>query len=267
MNAFINGIELAYADSGPRDAPTVILHHPLATDMSFWDGTVEVLSQTYRVIRFDARGHGASAVPDGPYDFATLTADVIGLMDHLAIAKAHFVGLSMGGMIAQSLGISYPERLLSLTIASAGPRTPDATRPMWLARADAARAEGMAPQVALSIPRWLTETTRRTRPDLAARCEAMVLATPAEGFAAWCAAIATLDMVAHLPGIVVPTLVVAGAEDQAVPLAASAMIASAIPGARLAVIPDAAHFSALEAPDAFHAALLPFLAEHAPPRA
>lgn len=263
MHINVNGISIACREVGSRDAPPVILHHPLATDLSFWDATASVLAATHRVVRFDARGHGNSAVPVGPYDFATLAADVVGLMDALGIATAQFVGLSMGGMLAPLLANAYADRFSSITIASAGPKTPEPMRDAWHGRIAAVREGGMASQVAMSLDRWLTPATRAERPELADRCAAMILATPVEGYAGWCAAIATLDNLALLPRIGMPTLVIAGEADGAVPLPAVTAMAGAIPGAAFHVLPGLAHFTALEDPDAFHAILLPFLARHA----
>ena len=107
MRAKINGIEMTYAVSGPVSAPSVVLHHPLATNLSFWDEATAALEKTYRVIRFDARGHGATEAPKGRYDFKTLSQDVIMLMDHVGVKRAQFVGLSMGGMIGQFLGLDH----------------------------------------------------------------------------------------------------------------------------------------------------------------
>lgn len=263
MRALINGIQMNFASDGEQSAPAVILHHPLACDLGFWDATVRALAADYRVVRFDARGHGQSDAPAGPYDFATLADDVIALMDHLGIGVAQFVGLSMGGMVGQMLGLAHPDRFSSLTIASAGPRTPEPMRAAWLARITAVQDGGMASQIDGSIPRWLTAATRSERPDLVARCTASIARTKVAGYAGWCAAIAQFDALDRLGAITLPVAVIAGSDDQAVPFAAVEAMVRALPNATLSVIPDAAHFSVLEAPDAFHAALLPFLTAHA----
>ena len=116
MQASINGIRLNYQVDGPDQAPTVVLHHPLATNLTIWDELTAALTPRYRVVRFDARGHGESEASKAPYSFATLGADVIGLMDHLKIERAHFLGLSMGGMVGQHLGLDQPRRFQSLVL-------------------------------------------------------------------------------------------------------------------------------------------------------
>ena len=116
---------MQYVVAGPSDAPAVMLHHPLATNLSFWDEAAVSLSQDWRVVRFDARGHGATEATPAHYSFDQLSADMIGLMDHLKISKAAFVGLSMGGMLAQFLGLKHAERFSCLVIASSSSRVPE----------------------------------------------------------------------------------------------------------------------------------------------
>ena len=124
MQATINGFRMNYAVEGPGSAPPVILHHPLATDLTIWDELTAALAPRYRVVRFDARGHGASEATPAPYDLATLSADVVALMDHLGIARGHYLGLSMGGMVGQHLGLSHPQRFASLILCSTTSRMP-----------------------------------------------------------------------------------------------------------------------------------------------
>ena len=128
MQATINGFRMNFAVEGPEAAPAVVLHHPLATDLSIWDELTAALVPRYRVVRFDARGHGASEATPAPYDLATLTADTIALMDHLGLARAHFLGLSMGGMVGQHLGLAHPQRFASLILCSTTSRMPPTRR-------------------------------------------------------------------------------------------------------------------------------------------
>src|SRR5262245_52234404 len=110
MQATINGIRMNYDVAGAEGAPVVVLHHPLASNLTMWDElTPALVDKKYRVVRFDARGHGQTEAPKGPYTFETLAADVVALMDHLKIKKADFLGLSMGGMVGQYLGLLHPE--------------------------------------------------------------------------------------------------------------------------------------------------------------
>ncbi len=262
MRAKINGIEMAYDVRGDSGAPVVVLHHPLATNMSFWDEAVAALEGKYRVVRFDARGHGATEAPVGRYDFKTLAQDVVALMDHLGAKRAQFVGLSMGGMTAQFLGLDHASRFSSISIVSASSKTAEAMRHLWSDRVVVAREKGMGSQVEPALQRWLAKSAREGRPDLVARCTKMIETTPLEGYAGWCGAIEYLDMTDKLSGIKVPTKVIVGAEDPATPVAASETIQRHIPGSELTILPGVSHMLAIENPASFHAALLPWLARH-----
>ena len=262
MHAKINGINMNYETSGPATAPAVVLHHPLATNLSFWDEATKALETKYRVIRFDARGHGKTDAPHGRYDFKTLAQDTIALMDHVYVKRAAFVGLSMGGMVAQFLGLDHAARFSSLTIVSSSSKTANDMRHLWHDRVVVAREKGMKSQVEPALQRWLAASARAGRPDLVARCTRLIEATPLEGYAGWCGAIEHLDMTAKLGGIKLPTRIIVGAEDPATPPAASETIQRHIPGSELVIMPGVAHMLAIENPAAFHAELLPFLDKH-----
>ena len=261
MRAKINGIDMAYDVRGAANAPAVVLHHPLATNMSFWDEATAALEKSYRVVRFDARGHGATEAAIGRYDFKVLAQDVVALLDHVGAKRAQFVGLSMGGMVAQFLGLDHAARFSSISIVSSTSRTPPELRNLWSDRVVVAREKGMGSQVEPAMQRWLAASSR-TRPDLMARCRAMIESTPLEGYAGWCGAIEFLDMTDKLKGITVPTKVIVGADDPATPVAASETIQRNIPGSLLAIMPSVSHMLAIENPAGFHAELLPFLAKH-----
>jgi 3-oxoadipate enol-lactonase len=259
MRAQINGIDMAYEVNGAATAPAVVLHHPLATNMRFWDEATAVLSRDYRVIRFDARGHGKTEAPVGRYDFKTLAQDVVSLMDHVGVSRAQFVGLSMGGMVAQYLGLHHAARFASLTIVSSSSKTAEAMRHLWSDRVVVAREKGMASQVEPAMARWLAASTKANQPAVVKRCEQMIVSTPLEGYAGWCGCLEFLDFTDKLSGIKVPTKVIVGAEDPATPVAASETIQRHIAGAELSIIPGVSHMLAIENPAAFHAELVPFL--------
>ncbi len=262
MRANINGIDMTFEVSGPATAPAVVLHHPLATSLSFWDEATAALNPTYRVIRFDARGHGKTEAPIGRYDFKTLAQDVVSLMDHVGVKRAQFVGLSMGGMVAQALGLMHPARFSSLTIVSSNSKTAEAMRHLWVDRVGVTREKGMASQIEPALQRWLAASTKAHHPEIVHACEKFITSTPLEGYAGWCGCIEQLDFTEKLSGITVPTKVIVGAEDPATPVAASEVIQRHIPGAELAIIPGVSHMLAIENPKAFHDQLLPFLAKH-----
>jgi 3-oxoadipate enol-lactonase len=261
--ATINDISMRYDVQGAANAPVVILHHPLATNLTFWDEAVAALSPTYRVVRFDARGHGKSEATVGRYAFETLAQDVVALMDHLGVKKAAYVGLSMGGWVGQYLGLLHADRFNSLTLVSTASRTAPEMQAAWRDRVTVARENGMISQVEPAMGRWLAASSRANRPDLVKRFSDMIATTPVEGYAGWCGAGELLDITAKLGAIKPPTRVIVGAEDPATTPASAEVIHKAIPGSDMIVIPGVAHMLSSEDPAAFHAAILPFLAKHA----
>jgi 3-oxoadipate enol-lactonase len=265
MQATINGFRMNYRVEGPEAAPPVVLHHPLATDLTIWDELTAALQPRYRVVRFDARGQGASEATPGPYDFALLTADTIALMDHLQIGRAHFLGLSMGGMVGQHLGIAHPDRFASLILASTTSRMPAEARPLWESRVKDARERGMASQVDLALPRWLAPASLQDA-ALVARMRRYLEASPAEGYAGWCSAIRDLDVTDRLEDIKIPTLVIVGSEDPSTPPAAARVIHGKIVGSELVEVPGTSHQLHVEQPDVFNRHVLQFLDRQPPIR-
>jgi 3-oxoadipate enol-lactonase len=243
--------------TGPEDAPVLLLSNSLGTDLSMWDPQVGPLSERFRVIRYDTRGHGRSPVPEGPYDLADLGGDALALFDRLGVERAHVAGVSLGGMTAMWLAIHAPERVERLvpcfTSARLGPRE------QWVDRAAKVRAGGTEAVATTVAGRWLTPARRAAHPEELSRLRAMLAATPAEGYAACCGAIERMDIRGELAGIRAPTLVIVGEEDPATPPEHGELIASLIPGARLEVLEHAAHLGNLERPEAYTSLVLDFL--------
>lgn len=262
MAADINGTNLVYAISGRASGPVVVLHHPLATRLEYWDPIMAGLESDYRVVRFDARGHGLSAAAPEPYTFDLLAGDVIGLMDHLGVARAQFVGLSMGGMVGQKLGLAHQSRFSSLTLASTTSRIAPEFRALWHDRVVVARAQGMSSQVEPAMARWVSPETKAKRPGLVATFTRMIEATSLNGYAGWCGAIHDLDFTSQLHTIKLPTQIIVGELDPATPVAASDVIHRAMPGSSLIVMPGVSHMLSSEQPEAFLGHLRPFLARH-----
>lgn len=258
MKIKTNGIDIHYEISG--SGPWVTLAHSLASDLTLWDELTSVLATRFSVLRYDARGHGQSSAPEGPYDFPMLVGDLVGLLDALRIERTHFVGLSMGGMLGQLFALEHPQRLDKLVLASTTSRVPPEARPLWDERIAIARSQGMTAHVEATLGRWFTAPWREAHPEVMARIGALVAATPVAGFAGWGEAIKTLDLTDRLGAIRAPTLVVCGADDPGTPPAASRAIAAAIPGARLEVVPNASHQLAIEQAETFNRLLLDFLA-------
>lgn len=232
--------------SGPEDAPPLVLSNSLGATLAMWDPQHDALAERFRVIRYDTRGHGGSAVPPGPYSIDDLGRDVVELLDHLGVARAHFAGLSLGGMTGMWLGANAPERVdrlvLLCTSEKLGP--PE----MWAERQRTVREHGTAALVDATLERWFTEGYRARFDTSAVR--AMFESIDDEGYASCCAAIQHMDQSASLGAIAAPTLVIAGAQDPATPPAHARRIAAAIPHARLEVLDPGAHLVNVERPEA-----------------
>ena len=265
MMAPINGISMHYQVSGPQNGPVVVLHHPLATNLSIWDELTAALEPRYRVVRMDARGHGQTEAPKGAYTFDVLAADVVALMDHLGIDKARFLGLSMGGMVGQYLGLQYPDRFHSLCLASTTSAVPADALPIWDQRIQAIEASGTTKTIVDGqLPRWVTPPAFTTKPDLVARLRQMIEMTSAVGYVGWCHAIRGLNVTDRLKEIRLPTLVIVGELDPATPPAASEVIHREIDGSELVVVPGVSHMLHVEDPASFHGHVLPFMQAYGP---
>jgi 3-oxoadipate enol-lactonase len=243
-----------------RDAgPTLMLSNSLGCTLQMWEPQMRALTQLFRVIRYDRRGHGKSSVPPGPYSIERFGRDVLAILDDLNIEKTHWCGLSMGGMVGQWLGAHAPERLGKIVLANTSSHYPDPT--IWETRIKAVKDGGLSSIADTAIGSWLTQDFRERAPDVAQKMRAMLLATPVDGYLASCEALASLDLRSDLPDIKSPTLVIAGRYDKSTPVAMAEAIRSKIAGASMTIV-DAAHISNVEAPLAFNDAVLGFLTQH-----
>lgn len=243
---------------GPEGAPVLFCSNSLSSNLTMWDPQVAALKDRYRIVRYDSRGHGRSTAPDRPYSIAELGRDALAILDALGIAKAHWLGLSKGGMVGQWMATNHGERLgkviLANTAARMGP--PD----LWNGRIAMAAKGGMAALVDATVQRWFTSRFVESKPPVIEPVREMILSTPAEGYRGCCAAIRDMDQRETIRGIANPVLVIIGAHDPATTPADGELLAARIPGAR-AVTLDAAHISNLEQPEAFTKAVAEFLDE------
>lgn len=254
-----NGISVRYADEGPKDAPAVVMSHSLSAELAMWAPQAAALTDRYRVIRYDTRGHGGTEVPAGPYTLDMLADDAFGLCDALGLDKPHWVGLSMGGMIGQTAALKEPDRFRSLTLADTASGYPPEAASMWSDRIAAARADGLAAGVEGTMDRWFSPTFMATGAPVLDEVRGMIANTPVEGYCGCVAAISQLNLTDRLGEISAPTLVICGEDDPGTPLAMSEIIRDGVPGAALAVLPVARHLSNLEDVDGFNGALAAFL--------
>ena len=246
---------IAWRTDGDASKPPLLLANSLGTNLAMWDAQIEAWSKHHFVIRHDMRGHGASQVAAAGFGIDRFARDVLGLLVHLEIVACDFVGLSLGGMVGQWLGINAPERLgrmiLANTSAYMGP--PES----WDARITAVRDTGMAAIANAVVERWFTPEFQAAS-TAPARILAMLLATDPEGYAAACTAIRNMDQRETVSGIDVPTLVIGGTKDPATLPEHAAFLASSISKATLEMLP-AAHLSNIECPEQFSQLVLDFL--------
>ncbi len=250
-------MSLHYVVDGLGGAPTIVLSASLGTTLEMWEPQVEALAAHFQVVRFDRRGHGRSPVVEGTATIDDLGNDILGLLDTLSLERVSFCGISLGGLEGIWLGINAPSRIERLVLCcTAAAFLP---RQNWVDRGALVRAEGTGAIADAALERWFRPLLEQTDPDVVARYRAMLVSTPAEGYAACCDALAEADLRDRLGEIEAPTLVISGADDPVSPPAASDALAASIPGAIHTVIEDAAHIANVEQPEAFTAALLDHL--------
>jgi 3-oxoadipate enol-lactonase/4-carboxymuconolactone decarboxylase len=251
----VNGLTMHVLQDGPPGAAPLVLLHSLGTNAHVWDDQAEQLARSFRVIRPDLRGHGLTACTQGPYNMRLFAADLAGLLDALEIKQAHIGGISIGGLIAQAFATAHPHRALSLILADTALAIPPAQA--WTDRAALVRAEGMGAIADAVIARWVTAAYLDA--PATAGLRAMLLRTPAEGYAAAAEAIAAADFTISTAALNLPALVIVGDQDQATPVASAEALHQALAGSKLVVVEAAAHIPTVEKPQAVTGAMLDFL--------
>jgi 3-oxoadipate enol-lactonase len=250
----VTAVEVHAVVEGPDDAPVLLLSNSLGADHTMWDPQVPALTQRFRVVRYDTRGHGRSPAVPGDATIDDLADDVIALLDRLGVAQAHVAGLSIGGMTGLRLAVRESQRVASLAVLCSSAYTGNPQN--WRERAETARTQGTGALAETVVSRWLTPGCAAQHPDLVARLQAMVRAADDEGYAGCCAAIAAMDQRSDLARITAPTLVISGADDPALPPEHQQVIADGIPGAQLLSLGPAAHLANLEQPEQVTDALI-----------
>ena len=254
--AQLNDVTLRYEVAGDPANPALVLSNSLGTSLEMWDPQAARLSERFYLVRYDTRGHGQSEVTPGPYSIAQLGGDVTGLLDSLGLERAHFCGVSMGGITGMWLALNHAARIerlvLSNTAAYIGP--PET----WTTRAEAVLQHGLASIAAAVVARWLTPDYAAAHPAQVTALIAMLSATPAEGYAANCIAVRDNDLRTQVAAIRAPTLVIAGSGDLPTPPADAQYLLSQIAHARYLEF-DAAHLSNQQQAQAFADAVIGFL--------
>jgi 3-oxoadipate enol-lactonase len=247
---------LAVQRWGDDGAPAVLMNHSILASSQMWDGQAALLADRgWQALCLDTRGHGQSEAAAPPYRMADFANDNIAVLDALGIAKAHYVGLSLGGMAGFGIGVDHADRILSLCLCDCRADTPAAMRGMWEERIVAARAQGCASLAAVTLERWFGPQFIQQHPERIAGLEQAIGQASVNGFVGAAQAIQTLDELGRVAQIRLPTTFIVGANDGPLPQALRELQAL-LPAARLEVIADAGHLPNIDQPEAFNAALL-----------
>jgi 3-oxoadipate enol-lactonase len=257
MKIKANNLEIDYRLDGPEDGPVVMFSNSLMSNYSMWDGQMAALTDTYRVLRYDQRGHGGTETTPGPYTIELLAEDAAALLEALSIESVHFIGLSMGGFTAQMLATLYPDKVLSLCLCdTACVMSP---KSLWNERIDTARSGGVEALVAGTLERWFTPPFHTSGAEKLKIVRQMILGTGVEGYIGCAEAIRDMDICGNLTKISAPTLVLVGEEDPACTVEAAEVLHHGIAQSELVIIPGAAHLPNIEQRDQFNLLLVNFL--------
>lgn len=254
-----DGARLYWRSDGDPQAPALLLGNSLGTDHTLWDPVLPRLIESYRVLRFDMRGHGASEALAGEYSIEALALDALAVADAAGAQRFSYAGISIGGMLGQWLGANAGQRIDRLVLSNTAARLPT---DIWKARIEAVRSGGLASIADAVLSRWFTEAFLARRSPWVASARTTLLATDPAGYIGCCAAIRDMDLTPLAASIRVPTLVIAGTRDLATPRDHGIALAKAIAGAGFAELP-VAHIPVIERPPAFAELMLRFLSGHA----
>lgn len=252
-----NSINVTYKFDGPENAPIVMLSNSLMSNHTMWDPQMAVLTESFRVLRYDTRGHGDTDAPQGPYSIKLLAEDVIALLDALGIDKVHFAGLSMGGMIAQYLGAHFPDRIHSLLLCDTASEMP--TLEMWNDRISSAQEGGITALLDGTLKRWFTAPFLKNDKAAVEKIAEMIRTTDTGGYIGCASAVRDMSQTSILSKITAPTVIIVGEDDPACTVEQSKVLEEHIKGSKLVVLKNAAHLSNIEQTDKFNDAMMMFL--------
>jgi 3-oxoadipate enol-lactonase len=250
------GCRIYYRTDGATDAPAILFSNSLGTTHELWNPQVPALSRSFRIIRYDTRGHGLSAAPPGEYTIGQLGSDALAVLDAVGVPRASICGLSLGGLTAMWLGIHVAERVTSLTLASTGARI--SSFGFWQERIEQVRTAGLESIVEGGKGRWFTAPFRAAHPDAVEHQARMLTAGSPEGYVGCCAALRDTDLRDEIAAITAPTLAIGALDDPVTPPANAEFIKARISESTLAILPGS-HIVNVEQADAFNEQLLRFL--------
>ena len=249
-------VRMHYSFAGPAGAPALVLSNSLGSNFSMWDAQAPAFQRQFRLLRYDMRGHGGSSAPRPPYAVRELAQDILALADALNIARFHFCGLSIGGMIGMSLAVAAPARLHKLILANTAPKI--GSNEFWNSRIETVETKGMKEVAGAVTARWFTPAFQSSAPEKVASAIEVLESLDPQGYVGGCTAVRDFDFRANLPQILTPTLVISGTHDPAATPADGRLLAEQIPGARYQEL-NTSHLSNIEDPAHFNQAVLAFL--------
>jgi 3-oxoadipate enol-lactonase len=249
-----------YELCGPADSPVLVLSHALGTNLNLWDEQVKALRGSFRILRYDSRGHGRSLADPGPYTISLLAADVLNLLDELGVTSAHFCGISLGGMVGQYLAIYHPERISSLVLSNTAAKI--GTREKWDRRIQEVMKGGTPAVLGEVLAGWFSARFRSAHGSIADSLADALKTTSPEGYIGCCEALREADLSQLIGRVNAPALIIAGTEDQATTLVAAQFLHQEIRGSQLVAL-NCAHLACVEASAEFTDNLTRFLATKA----
>ena len=258
--AAVGDLIIHYRVEGPNDLPAIAFINSLGTDYRIWDEVALPLKDRFRIVRYDKRGHGLSDVPPPPYLMAEHAADLEALLDHLGIRGSILCGISIGGMIAQSIATTRPDLVRGLILCDTGPKI--GPQDLWETRIRQIEAGGIAPLVSSIVDRWFSRSFHEKRSEEVRGWSNMLCRTPAEGYVGSCGALIHADLTAQARAIRVPTLCVCGSEDRSTPPELVRSLADLIPNARFQIVEVAGHLPCIEKPRELTALITQFIEEN-----
>lgn len=256
----LNSIKVHYSVEGPKDGFPVVFANSLGTDFRVWDALLPHLSDGLRLIRYDKRGHGLSEAPDAPYFMGDLVQDAAALMDHLNVKGALFIGLSIGGIIAQGLAAERPDLVRAMVLSDTAAKI--GNEQIWAERVDAVRKGGISALAEPTLQRWFSKGFHADNQDELAGWRHMLSRTPVEGYIGCSQAIAETDLYDSTARLTLPTLAIVGSEDGSTPPDMVRETADLIAGSQFEIIRRAGHLPCVEQPAEMASLISAFMAEN-----
>ncbi|WP_263418774.1 3-oxoadipate enol-lactonase [Terriglobus albidus] len=245
-----------YEAAGPEGAPAVVFSHSLGQGTYLWNAQAEYFSCNFRTVVYEQRGFGRSSSQQPPNTVAGMGKDVLALMDRLGIAKAHFCGISIGGMVGLWLGVNAADRIGKLVLSNTAAKI--GTAEFWQKRAEDTRLAGIEQFLPGSAERWLTADFREEHPEVVRELENSVRRSSIAGYAAGCEVLATMDLRDAVSQIKLPVLCIAGNEDPTTPPVDQKFLVEQIPSAKYLELPSG-HLSCINRSALWNQAVMEFL--------